>query len=301
MSTLIIGCGYLGERLGARIQARGEPVWGLVRSAPRAEAIARLGVEPVIGDVLKPETLRGLPRAERVFHAVGFDRAAGSTLAQVAVEGLRNVLNALPETVHRLVLASTTGVYGQTGGEWIDERSPAEPAAESGRVYLAAEQVARDWAGGARNLRVVVLRYAGLYGPGRVVRRALIERGQPIPGDPEKYLNLIAIDDAALAALAALDARDPEALYLVADDRPVLRGEYYSLAAALLGAPLPRFVSPEPGSIDAGRDTASKRIRNGLLTTQLGVRLCFPDITTGLPHALGIRPGGDQSAGAGST
>lgn len=287
MSTLIIGCGYLGERLGALVHARGEPVWGLVRSAPRAESLARLGIEPLIGDVLKPETLRALPRADRVFYAVGYDREAGSTLAQVAVEGLRNLTHALPDPTSRLVLASTTGVHGQSDGEWIDEKSPAEPPGESGRIHLAAEKVARDWGDTRPMSRVVVLRFAGLYGPGRVVRRTLIERGEPIAGDPDKFLNLIAIDDAAQTALAALDALDPEPLYLVADDRPVARREYYSLAAALLNAPEPRFVIP---AAQASRDASNKRIRNTLMKQSLGVRPRFPDITTGLPHALGVQP-----------
>ncbi len=287
MSTLIIGCGYLGERVGALIHERGEPVWGLVRSAPRAETIAKLGIEPLVGDVLKPETLLTLPSADRVFYAVGYDRAAGDPLAQVAVEGLRNLVRALPESTSRLVLASTTGVYGQSNGEWIDEQSPAEPSGESGRVYLAAERVARDWGEQRPGSRVVVLRYAGLYGPGRVVRRGLIERGEPIPGDPDKFLNLIAIEDAATTALAALDARHPEPLYLVADDRPVGRREYYSLAAAILHAPEPRFVIPAADSPEAARDASNKRIRNSLIKRSLGVNPRFPDITTGLARALG--------------
>ena len=83
----------------------------------------------------------------------------------------------------------------------------------------------------------MILRFAGLYGPGRIVRRALIERGEPIPGDPSKLFNLIQIEDAARVAAAALAAASPDGLYLVSDDRPVTRGEYYSLLATLLNAP----------------------------------------------------------------
>jgi nucleoside-diphosphate-sugar epimerase len=131
------------------------------------------------------------------------------------------------------------------------------------------------------------LRFAGLYGPGRIVRRALLERGEPIPGDPERFLNLIQIDDAARVGSAALQALEPEPIYLVGDDRPVTRREYYTVAARSLRAPAPRFVPPQLGSTEAARDATSKRVANGRMRRGLGITLLYPDITTGLPAALG--------------
>ena len=166
--------------------------------------IASRGIEPVVADVLKPDSMRGLPAAERIFYCVGFDRSAGLPMRTVYVDGLQNVLDALPRTVARFVYASSTGVYGQVDGEWVDEDSPTCPHHESGKVCLEAEERVRDWAkthdGSAP---AIILRFAGLYGPGRVVRRSMVERGEPIPGDPDKFLNLIHIDDAAGAAAAA--------------------------------------------------------------------------------------------------
>ena len=138
--------------------------------------------------------------------------------------------------------------------------------------------------------------FAGLYGPGRVVRRAMLERGEPIPGDPDKFLNLVHIDDAARAAAAALEAEAPAPVYLVADDRPVTRREYYSVAARVIGAPEPRFAPPRPGSPESARDATNKRIANRRMKSDLGNVLRHPDITTGLADALGT----DQP-GAGST
>src|SRR5262249_42311209 len=175
------------------------------RSSGRAEEIARLGIEPVIADVLRPDSLQGLSQAERVFYCVGFDRSAGSTMRAVSVDGLQNVLNNLPPSVERLVYASSTGVYGQTGGEWVDEDSPTFPQHESGRLCLEAEGRLRSWAE-SRGTSVVVLRFAGLYGPGRIVRRTILERGEPIPGDPAKFLNLIQIDGAGSDAPVVLGA-----------------------------------------------------------------------------------------------
>ncbi len=284
-TTLIIGCGYLGRRLGARLIGEGRRVLGTVRSPGRAEELAAIGIEPLLADVLRTESLDQLPEVDRVFYAVGFDRSAGASMRAVYVDGLRNVLDRLPGSVRRLVYAGSTGVYGQSGGEWVDEDSPTEPMHESGRVVLEAEDVVRDWAG-RRGASAVVLRFAGLYGPGRVVRRAMLERGEPIPGDPEKFLNMIQIDDAARAAVAALDINDPDPIYLVADDRPVSRREYYSVAARLIGAHEPQFQPPGPGSAEAARDATNKRIGNRRMRERLGIVPDYPDVTTGLASAL---------------
>jgi len=285
MKTLIIGCGYLGQRLAARLVRDGGRVHGTIRSPARAEEIAGIGIEPIVADVLRPETLDDLPAADRVFYAVGFDRSAGAAMRDVYVDGLQNVLDRLPTSVRRFVYAGSTGVYGQADGEWVDEDSPTEPRHESGQVVLEAEGRVRDWAD-RRNASAIVLRFAGLYGPGRIVRRTMLERAEPIPGDPEKFLNLVHIDDAAGAAAAALDADAPERIYLVADDRPVTRREYYSVAARIIGAPEPQFDLPRPGSLESARDATNKRIANRRMKSALGVVLRYPDITTGLVDAL---------------
>jgi nucleoside-diphosphate-sugar epimerase len=250
--------------------------------------IAGVGIEPVIADVLVPHSLTRLPEAERVFYCVGFDRAAGASMRAVYVDGLEHALGALPASVTRLVYASSTGVYGQTDGEWVDEKSPAHPQHESGKVCLDAERLAFAWAmSRGCCATAIVLRFAGLYGPGRVVRRSTLEQGEPVPGDPDKFLNLIHIDDAAQAASAVLAATRAESIYLVGDDRPVTRREYYSRMAKLLDAPEPVFEPPRPGSREAARDATNKRVANSRMKSGLGIALDYPDISTGLPAALG--------------
>jgi nucleoside-diphosphate-sugar epimerase len=287
VSTLIVGCGYLGHRVGARLRDRGEQVHGTIRSPNRAEEIAGQGIEPVVADVLDLDSLRGLPATERVFYCVGFDRSAGATMRTVYVDGLQNVLDSLPRSVSRFVYASSSGVYGQTDGEWVDENSTTRPQHESGKVCLEAEQLVRVWADSrASSVSAVILRYVGLYGPGRVVRRAILERAEPIPGDPAKYLNLIHIDDAVLAGVAALETIEVEPIYLIGDDRPVTRREYYSLMATLLSAPEPRFEPPGPEGRESSRDATNKRVANHRMKRGLGLKLIYPDITTGLPAAI---------------
>jgi nucleoside-diphosphate-sugar epimerase len=286
-NALIIGCGYLGQRVGAILCQKGGRVFGTVRSPARAAEIVRLGIEPVIADVLDLESLRGLPDAECVFYSVGFDRTAKATMRSVYIDGLQNVLDRLPSQTARVVYASSTGVYGQTGGEWVDEESATNPMHESGQICLEAERRVRAWSNSRDELAsAIILRFAGLYGPGRVVRRSMVERGEPIPGDPAKFLNLIHIDDAAQAAIAALETTSPDFLYVIADDRPVSRQEYYSLIAGLVGAPEPSFEVPQPGALDAHRDATNKRVRNQRMRERLGLELRYPDITAGLPACL---------------
>jgi nucleoside-diphosphate-sugar epimerase len=285
-TTLIVGCGYLGRRVGTLLRSRGERVIGTSRSSARADALRSQGIEPILADVLVPDTLASLPTADRALYCVGHDRAAGVPMRRVYVDGLRDALGHLAGRVGRLVYASSTGVYGPVEGDWVDEDSPTSPTHESGRVVLDAEHLLRDVAG-RLGLPVVILRFAGLYGPGRIPRRASLERNEPIVGDPDRPLNLVHIDDAAAAAVAALDRGRPGRVYHVCDDCPLPRGEYYRTAARLLGAPAPRFVPPEPGSPEALREASSKRISNRRLRDELGVSLAYPDVHSGLPSALG--------------
>ncbi len=127
------------------------------------------------------------------------------------------------------------------------------------------------------------MRFSGLYGPGRIMRRETLLKGQPIVGDPEKFLNLIHIDDAALVAVAALDRGRSGGLYLVSDDRPAPRREFYALAAEGLKAPAPRFEPPGP---EASREDSNKRVSNARMHAELGVTLAYPDIAQGVPAAL---------------
>ncbi len=269
-----------------QLREKGYRVFGTVRSPRRASELSAWGVEPVVANVLDPSTLAALPDADRVLFCVGFDRKAGVPMRDVYVDGLRHVLDRLDGRIGRLVYASSTGVYGQADGAWIDETSPTEPVSDSGRVVLDAEELIGERCR-TQGLVAVILRFSGLYGPGRILRRASLERGEPIPGDPDHWLNLIEIHDAAACAVAALEhPGPPSSLYLATDDRPVSRFEFYSAVADGLGLPAPRFEPPESGRRESRRDASNKRASNRRIKEELGIRLRYPDVTTGLPAAL---------------
>jgi nucleoside-diphosphate-sugar epimerase len=283
--TLIVGCGYLGKRVARLLTASGDRVFGTTRSVGRAVDLALLGIEAIVADVMVPESMARLPEVDRVFYCVGFDRTQEVPIRRVYVDGLRHALGHLIDRTGRLVFASSTGVYGQDRGEWVDESSPAQPRSESGTACLEAEQVIRTYED-ETPLEATILRFSGLYGPGRIMKRESLLQGQPIQGDPERYLNLIHIDDAATTAVAALDQPSKGAIYLISDDRPAPRREFYELAASALNAPAPRFEPAQPGSSKAGREESNKRVSNARMRAELGVSLAYPDITQGVLAAV---------------
>jgi nucleoside-diphosphate-sugar epimerase len=253
--ALVVGCGYLGRRVAARWVAAGRRVAALTRR--NAAALAALGVEPVVGDVTDPTTLR-LPAASTVLYAVGLDRGAGKTMREVYVNGLAHVLGTLP-SAGRFVYVSSTGVYGQTDGGWVDEQSETAPLEESGKVVLEAERLLR-----ARRPDAIVLRFAGIYGPDRLLRKQPLLKGEPLVGDAEKWLNLIHAEDGADVVLAAEAYGTPGETYLVCDDEPVTRRAFYTHLAALLGAPPARF-EPAPSPVaESNRRVANRKARASL-------------------------------------
>ena len=284
MAKLIVGCGYLGERVARRWREGGQSVYVMTRSESRAAVLRDLGYTPIVADVTRAETLKQLPAVETVLLAVGFDRSAGNSIHDVYVEGLKNVLAALPGETGRLIYISTTGVYGSADGEWVDETTPPAPKREGGHVSLAAEELIAAHQLGPRS---VILRLAGLYGPGRVPFIRELRAGEPIPARASGWVNLIHVDDAAAVVLAAAEMPlDRLSIYCVSDGVPVERGEYYSEVARQIGAAPPRFVEPDPNSPRAARAEANRRICNARMMADLRVELTYPDYRAGLASAV---------------
>ena len=177
---LVIGCGYLGRHVADRRREAGLSVFAATRSPHRADEFHRLGLEPVLCDVLEPDSLRALPAGADVVYCVGFDRTAGKTMRNVYVDGLENVLNALDAADQgRFVYVSSTGVYGQSRGEEVDETAATNPAGESGRIVLDAEDLIRE-----RRPDAVILHFAGIYGPDRLIRACGVESRRTAVGRP---------------------------------------------------------------------------------------------------------------------
>ncbi len=283
-SRLIVGCGYLGERVAQRWREAGHAVSIVTRSSQRADALRQQGYLPIVADITRPETLAGLAVFDSVLSAVGFDRNAGGSIHDAYAGGLRNLLAALPPATGRLIYISSTGVYGPANGDWVDEATPPNPQREGGRASLAAEEVLAAHPLGSQG---VVLRLAGLYGPGRVPFIRELRADEPIPARATGWLNLIHVEDAAAVIVAAAETSLADrSVYCVSDGVPVERGEYYSEVARQISAPPPRFVDPDPNSPRAARAEANRRISNARMMADLQVRLTYPDYRAGLADAV---------------
>lgn len=292
-ARLVVGCGYLGQRVARLWIERGERVVGVTRSPTRAAALERAGIEPFVADVTSAAVgwrgIRHLDHLTTAFWAVGFDRSAGHSHEDVHVAGLHRLLDALPDQC-RPILSSSTGVWGDEAGRVVDEATPPSPAREAGHVLVAAERILRAHPRGPG----VALRFAGLYGPGRLPRIGDLRAGLPIEADPDSWLNMIHVDDAARVVCAVADAPAPAPLYVVSDGRPVLRREWYGRLAALTCSPPPTWAAPA-SAIMATRPRgrlADKRVDPSLLFRDLRISLLHPDAAEALATLIDDRTSG---------
>ena len=278
-TRLVVGCGYLGARVAARWLAAGDRVVAVTRRPERATELAALGIEPLVADVTSPAFAAAgtLPDAATVFWAVGFDRGSGTTHRDVHVTGLTRLLEALPGAA-RVILSSSTGVWGDEDGRVVTEETPAHPTREAGRVLLEAEALLRSHPRGPG----VALRFAGLYGPGRLPRIADLRAGTPIAADPDSWLNLIHVDDAAEIVRLVAAAPHPRPLYVVSDGRPVRRRDWYGRLAALSASPAPTWDPAAPRIRGA-----DKRVDPAALFRDLPISLAYPDALAALAELVG--------------
>ncbi len=287
MRKLIIGCGYLGERVAQRWLSEGCEVWALTRSESHASRLAKSGLNALVGDVMDLSSLQRFPHTETILYAVGFDRASKSSKRTIYVEGLRNVLAEVRRKCRQFVYISSTSVYGQNSGEFVDELSSVSPSEENGRICRDAEAVVwenfrlADQA--SRNGDAIVLRLAGIYGPGRLLaREQQLRRREKFSGNPDAWLNLIHVDDAVQAVLAAEERGQSVTTYLVSDDRPLRRQEYYTALAGQLGLAAPEFEKLAEDAPELRR--FNKRCVNRRMREELHVELRYPTVIEGLRH-----------------
>jgi nucleoside-diphosphate-sugar epimerase len=278
---LILGCGYLGFRVAKASVSAGHVVWATTRSRRRAAEIAAAGLQPLIVDWTDRRTLADLPEVDRILVAISYDRHSRLGRFDSQVGGLGQLLAVIPEAT-QLCYISTTGVYHQRHGEWVDENSPARPTRQGGRAHLCAEQLLHRY---RPESPWTILRLSGIYGPGRVPRAADVIAGNPIRSPDTGYLNLIHVDDAAAAVDASWESAT-QRLYLVSDDRPVVRGDFYREIARQCDAPDPTFLPPLPYAPVGMRSDGNKRIWNRRLKRDLLPRLRFRTFQHGLVDVL---------------
>jgi nucleoside-diphosphate-sugar epimerase len=271
LRVLIAGCGYVGSRLAASLVAEGHEVIGLRR---RPEGLPP-GVHPLAADLTDPRSLEAVPEVDAAVYAASAGGRTDEAYAAAYVHGVETLgarLERASPGLRRLVFVSSTGVYGQRHGEWVDETSPTQPERFTGRRLLEGE--ARVRATG----RGVVVRLGGIYGPGRtsLIERVRSGRATVSPGPP-RYTNRIHRDDAAEAVRVMLTAEAPPEVVIGVDSAPVPEREVLAWLAERLGVPPPREAPPEPGGRRVGQ---GKRCCNALLLGR-GVVLRHPTYREG--------------------
>ena len=201
-SVLIAGCGDIGSRLATQLLDKGWQVYGLRRSIERLPA----GVTGIAGDLFSEQCPAQWPTGQIdyvVYSAAATDHdEAGYQAAYV--DGLTHTLAWLKQNGQqpkRLLFVSSSGVYGQKNGEWVDEMSLAEASSYSGRIMLEAERVALK-----SGIPASTVRLTGIYGPGREWMLGQVRKGYRVAVDPPLYGNRIHADDAAGLLAFLLDA-----------------------------------------------------------------------------------------------
>lgn len=276
--VLLAGCGDLGERVARRLLARGDAVFALRRHPP-AQSVD--GITWLAGDMTSPDRLPPLPSGiTQLVHLPtpgGRDEAA---YRAVFVDGLRHVMAALDAaSLKRVLFVSSTAVYGESGGGWVDEDTPPDPPGFNGAVLWEAER----WLA-VQPVCGIALRLAGLYGPGRLQLIERLRAGQArVPRAQVHWSNRIHVDDAAAAIAHLLALPDPRLCYVGADDTPLPIDVLYDHLAALVGAPPP---ADGPGPAGIG----SKRLRNARLHAS-GWAPQWPDARRGYVALLGHATG----------
>lgn len=282
-SVLIAGCGDIGQRVAQLYRAQGGIMRGLARSETSAARLRAGAIEPVPGDLTDRVTLKDLPTAEAVLFYFAPPPAQGESDPL-----LQNFLAAIDPARQpaKLVLISTTAVYGDCRGAWITETQVLRPQTARGRRRLDAENTLRRW-GQETGVPFVILRVGGIYGPGRLPI-ARLEKGLPIlkPAD-SPYTNRIHQDDLARICKAAAEMGVSGEIYNVADGHPGTMSQYFIDVAKALGLPPPPIVSRAEAEkvMSAGMLSylqESRRLDNRKMREELAVKLHYPDLAAGL-------------------
>jgi nucleoside-diphosphate-sugar epimerase len=282
MKCLIVGCGYVGLPLGAELIRRGHDVSGLRRSVSAENELKAAGIQPLFGDVTQPETLARLPRDfDWVVNCVSSNGGGVDEYRQVYLQGMRNLIDRFaPNPPKKFVYTGSTSIYGQTDGSQVKETSPTEPAADTAKVLLETEKLLLA-AVTERKFPAVILRVAGIYGPGRGHRfRQFLKNEARIEGDGSRFLNMIHRDDLIGCIIAALKSGRAGEVYNAVDDEPVSQANFFQWLAATVGKYPPPSV-PENPVENRKRGATNKRVLNRRLKMELGCQFKYPNFRKG--------------------
>ena len=250
--TLIIGCGYIGRPLARAFRDAGDNVTGWVRSPESAADLEAQDLPRAIAGSVADELLwRQAGTFDLVVHCASSGGGGVPAYREIYLEGVRQ-MNHYQSQAQRIFVSSTS-VYGQMDGAWVNEASETKPAAETSRVLVEAEREAHGH-------EAMVVRAAGIYGPGRAALFEKFRRGDAvIEGDGSRWVNQVCSADLVSALFLLPGIGTPGEIYNAADDEPVMLIDFYAWCSEKLGRPLPPHGTADP---NRKRGLTNKRVSN---------------------------------------
>jgi nucleoside-diphosphate-sugar epimerase len=278
-SVLIAGCGFVGLPLARNFSSSGWETHAITASESSAAKLRGAPFPVYALDIREKTSLRsfGGRRFDVVIHCASSGRGDADDYAAVFFGGTQNLIANLE--FGRLMFSSSTSVYAQTDGSWVDETSKADPVRETGKILRKTEDLVLASGG-------TVARLAGLYGPGRCAPlRKLLEGRAIIEGDGTRVMNTLHQLDAA-NALQFLALTESSGLFNIVDKQPVVETEWFRYVCHRLNKPLPTHGPPD---LNRKRGWTNKRVSNQKLRS-LGWDPIYPTFKEGLVSVLGSVP-----------
>ena len=285
VKRMIIGCGYVGYRLAQAEQAQGYEVEAFVTSKEKSQQLRAKGLACSVLNLDQVDNENTLNSNNAVIHYHVPPPSQGSEDLR-----MRHFIQLLDRsaTPKRIVLISTTGVYGNTHGEWVNEDSPTHPGTDRAKRRLDAEQTLSKWCD-EKQIELVILRVPGIYGPGRTPEARL---NKPVINKAEApYSNRIHVDDLVAACIRAAIIPEPLRIYNTVDDQPSTMTDYFNAVADHAGMARPTTITMAEAQACMSPAMLSylgesRRIGNQLMREHLGVKLRYPNLRAGLAHCF---------------
>ncbi len=275
---LSFGHGYSAQALARRLLPLGWTIYGTTRDTAKAERLRTHGVRPILwGD---DSAINALKSASHMLVSAGPDGQGDPTLNRY-----RDHIAQMAGHLDWVGYLSTTGVYGDHHGAWVDEQTPLAPTTRRGQLRKEAEEA---WQA-IPDLPLHIFRLAGIYGPGRGPFQKLREGTARRIIKPGQIFSRIHVEDIATVLTASIARPDPGAIYNVCDDDPAPPQDVIGHAAELLGLPLPPeipFDEAELSPMARSFYAESKRVSNARIRKDLGATLSYPSYRDGLPALL---------------
>lgn len=277
--VVIIGCGYIGRLVARHHLLQGDVVSAVVRSPESAEKLQAEGIPAVALDLARPTRQPLATANSRVYH---FAPPPATGKEDIVTRNLLQVL----QPPQRLVYISTTGVYGDCQGQWVDEDQPVNPQADRAKRRVDAEQqltaYSREHATG-----LAIVRVAGIYGPGKLPLQRLQRKDPVIREEESPWTNRIFADDLVKILLATMEYDADYAIFHGCDGQPGTMAGYFSAIARHAGLEEPPRISLAEGEhqLSAGMLSymrESRRLSNHKTLQRLAVNLDYPDLESGL-------------------